>query len=662
MTSEGALLWTPSPERVARSNIAAFQAWLMRERGVQVADYHALWRWSVDDIEAFWAAIWDYFAIDSPTPPTRVLGRCDMPGAEWFAGASVNYGAHILRNATPDRPALLAQTEGEALRPVAWADFAAAVRRFAEGLRRVGVAPGDRVASVLPNVPEAAIALTACATVGAVWTSCAPEFGVAGIVDRFAQLAPKVLLVSDGYPFGGKWFDRRSEGAELVRLLPSVKTVVHLSRRAGIEIDGAIAWPAFLADDPGASAFVCEAAPFDHPLWVLFSSGTTGIPKAIVHSHGGVTLELSKTMAFHLDLHPGERMFFYATTGWVVWNIVVSALLVGATPLLYDGHPAFPEPDALWRLAETSAATVFGVSPTYVQQMIDAGVRPRDRRNLSRLECIFLSGSPATPESMAWCYDAVKEDVWVASQSGGTDVASGFVGASPTLPVYAGEIQCPMLGVDVVAFDDAGRETVGELGELVVRQPMPSMPLRFWNDPDDRRYRESYFEAFPGVWRHGDFLKINSRGGCYIYGRSDATLNRYGVRIGAAEIYRIVDGDPAVADSLIVSLDLPGGGFFMPLFVALRDGVSEEFAEIDTRLRTQLRQGASPRHVPDRIVRVSAIPFTLTGKKMEVPVKRILMGANPVDVANRDAMRDPAALDAIVAVAASLRAELGLAT
>ncbi|MFI4884906.1 MAG: acetoacetate--CoA ligase, partial [Steroidobacterales bacterium] len=531
------------------------------------------------------------------------------------------------------------------------------VRILATQLRAFGVQPGDRVVAWMPNIPQTVVAMLAATAIGAIWACCSPDFGERGVLDRFAQLSPKVLFCIDGYRYGGRAFDRRAELARILAGLPSLRQVIYLpylDPQGPPPRPDALRWSQVLDQPPiDADRFRFEQVPFEQPLWTLFSSGTTGLPKAIVHGHGGILLETQKNAAFHFDLHPGERLLFFTTTGWMLWNFLASTLATGAVPILYDGSPAYPIPDILWKLAQEADATVLGASPTYVEQMARSGIVPRERYELSHLKSISLAGSPATPGCMAWFYANVKEDLWVANGSGGTDCCTGFVGGVPTLPVYAAEIQAPSLGVAVEAFNERGESVVDEVGEMVITEPLPSMPVAFWNDPDDRRYRESYFEEFPGVWRHGDFFRINARGGSFVLGRSDATLNRYGVRIGTAEIYRALAALPEVEDSLIVNLDLPDGGFFMPLFVKLAPGASLEAAA--DRIRETLRREYTARHVPDEIIAVPAIPMTLTGKKMEVPVRRILLGAAPEQAANVSAMADPRALGFFLQYAADRR-------
>jgi len=660
--TEGQLLWTPSAATVANSHVMRFIAWLERERGLRFADYEALRQWSVGDLDGFWSAIWAFYDVKAERPYDQILDRREMPGARWFAGSRVNFAEHMLRHelvATPDEAVFLHSSETRPLARMTWHELGDAVRTFATSLRELGIAPGDRVVAYMPNIPETAIAMLAVQAIGAIWSAAAPEFGARTVIDRFAQIEPTLVIVADGYRFAGKDYDRTPVINEILAALPTAKHVVwfpYLFANRPSPLPASIPWSQ-LANGPRVARedFRYEYVAEDHPLWILFSSGTTGLPKAIVHGHVGILVELLKSTGLGQDLDPSKRMFFYSTTGWMMWNALLSALLAGASVVLYDGHPAHPTPALLWHLAADAKATTFGASPTFVQMMVKAGIVPRDIVDVSHLQGVLLTGSPVSPETTAWFYENVKADLWVNSPSGGTEVVAAWVGGSPTLPVYAGEIQTRTLGMDVHAWDEAGNEVTNEVGELVVTSPAPSMPLRFWNDPGDVRYRETYFEQFPGVWRHGDFIRINERGGAYIYGRSDSTLNRYGVRIGSAEIYRAVDSLDEVADSLVVCLELPGGGFYMPLFVKTAPGVVLDDA-LRARIAQKLRTDCSPRHVPDEMHAVDAIPYTLTGKKMEVPIRRILAGAVPQKVASRDAMMDPSALDWYVAFAERYRA------
>jgi len=655
MVNEGDLLWTPSAQRVEKSNLTAFRRWLQRERGLQFESYEALWRWSVDDLEAFWQAIWDYFKVQSSAPHTRVLADRRMPGAVWFPGARLNYAEHALRHERPDATAIMHLSERTPLSVMSWADLGGQVRVLATQLRKLGVQPGDRVVAYLPNIPHTIVAMLATTSIGAIWSSCGPDFGTRGVLDRYSQLEPKVMFCVDGYQYGGKPFDRKAEVQKIIGQLPTLRHVIYLpylnpDDRAPLSANTQLWDELFVHPPVSAAQFRFEQVPFAHPLWILFSSGTTGLPKPICHSHGGIVLEQLKHLAFNFDSHPGERLFFFTTTGWMMWNFLASALLSDVVPVLYDGNPAWPTPDVLWKMVDDSGTSVFGTSPTYVAALEKGGFVPRDKYRLQTLQAVTLAGSPVTPEAMEWIYRNVKQDLWVASGSGGTDVCTGFVAGASILPVYAGEIQARALGAAVYAFNDRGESVIDQVGELVLTEPMPSMPVCFWNDTDNKRYLESYFQEYPGVWRHGDFFRINQRGGCFVLGRSDATLNRHGVRIGTAEIYRSLATLPQIDDSLIVNLDLPHGRFFMPLFVKLKDGLALDEA-LREQIRATLRREYSPRHVPDRIYQVQSIPYTLTGKKMEVPVRKILLGVAPERAANRDAVANPHALDYFTAYA-----------
>jgi acetoacetyl-CoA synthetase len=649
--SEGDRLWTPSATFVEKAQLTKFFRWLATTRGLHFENYEALWRWSVHDLSSFWAAIWGYFGVISDTPYDRVLSENAMPGVKWFEGSRTNYAEHVLRFealAEPNRVAFYHCTETRQLAHMSWQELGAQVRKVATRLRELGVRPGDRVASYMPNVPETAVAMLAATAVGAIWSAAAPEFGAKTVIDRFGQIAPKLLFAADGYTFGGKLYDRREQIAHIVERLPSIEAVVWLpylglerqpSAVQTLVFADLIAGPAIARED-----FRYERVPFDHPLWILFSSGTTGLPKAIVHSHIGIIAEHLKALTLNCNLGPDSTMFFYSTTGWMMWNSVISALITGASAVLYDGSPVHGGTDMLWRLAQDARVTIFGASPSLVQNMKKAGVRPAERFDLSRLEMVLVGGAPSTPEIFEWFYANVKPDLLVGSQSGGTELCSALVTSVATSPVYAGEIQGRALGMDVHAWDGNGLDLIDEIGELVMVKPAPSMPLYFWSDRNNQRYIDSYFGVFAGVWRHGDLLKVNARGGCYIYGRSDSTLNRFGVRIGSAEIYRVLAQVKGVKDSLIICCETRGGGFYMPLFVALEDGTALSESLI-AAIMARLRHDASPRHVPDTIVLAPAVPYTLTGKKMEVPIRNIVMGLDPAKVVSRDAMANPEVLD-----------------
>lgn len=655
MVRQGELLWTPSPERIARARLTDFRRWLQAERGFAFATYEQLWQWSVGDLDAFWQACWDYFGIDATQPATAVLGQRTMPGAQWFPGATLNYARHMLRHERPDATVLLHLNERSALAAVSWQELGGKVRIVATQLRKLGLRRGDRVVAYMPNIPETLVMMLATTSIGAIWSSCGPDFGTPGVLDRFSQLEPTMLLHVDGYQYGGKPFDRRGEVQKILARLTTLKTVIHLpyldrGDRQPLSAN-TVFWDDLLDHPPvSREEFRCEEVPFGHPLWILFTSGTTGLPKPIMHSHGGILIEQLKHLAFNFDLRAGERIFFFTTTGWMMWNFLVSSLLSNVVPVLYDGNPAWPDGDVLWKMVQDSRANLFGASPTYQAILQKAGLVPREKFDLSSLDSVTLAGSPVTPECQAWFHDNVKREAWVAPGSGGTDICSGFVGGVVTLPQYAGEIQARCLGNSVHALNEAGEKVVNEVGEMVITEPMPSMPVGFWNDRNDERLRETYFSEFPGVWRQGDFFMINGRGGCFVLGRSDATLNRHGVRIGTAEIYRAVVSVPGIEDGLIVNLDLPGGNFFMPLFVKLVAGVQLDDALRDS-IHDKLRREYSPRHVPDKLYAVPDIPYTLTGKRMEVPVRRLLSGVPLVKAANRDAMANPQALDYFIAYA-----------
>jgi acetoacetyl-CoA synthetase len=646
------ILWSPRPEQVAASRLADYQRWLRERRGLALDDYHALWRWSVEELETFWRTIWDYFEILADGSPEPVLRSDRMPGAEWFPDARLNYAEHVFRQASEARPALVIRDEAGDARDVSWDELRRATGAFAATLKARGIGPGDRVASYLPNRMETVAAFLACASIGAVWSSCSPDMGISVLLDRWGQVEPAVLVATDSYSYHGKVHDRRDTVAQLLQALPSVATVIHVP--GPLAHDRELEWPGSLPWDDAVrteAELRFERLPFDHPLWIVYSSGTTGLPKAMVHGHGGIVITHLKTLGLQHDLRVGDRMLFLGGTGWIVWNLQVGGLLVGATIMLYDGNPAWPDPQALWRFMDRHGVTLFGCGAAYLGGCMKQGVRPCDFARLPMLRAINSTGSPLPVDVYRWVYQSVKPDVWLASISGGTDIASGFVACAPSLPVTAGEIQCAELGVAAAAFDEQGRPVVDEVGELVITRPMPSMPLRFWNDPGNQRYRESYFETFPGVWRHGDWIRFTPRGTAVIYGRSDSTINRFGIRIGTAEIYRVIEEMPEVLDSLVVDLEYLGRASALLLFVVLAQGVSLD-ESLRSALLNRIRTRASARHVPDSVHAVSEIPRTLTGKKMEVPVRKLLLGAPVEKVASPDAMANPASLAYFVRLAA----------
>ncbi|MEV2231093.1 acetoacetate--CoA ligase [Streptomyces phaeochromogenes] len=634
-------LWQPDPGRIAQAQITRFQAWAAEHHGAPAeGGYAALHRWSVDELDTFWKAVTEWFDVRFSTPYARVLGDRSMPGAQWFPGATLNYAEHALRAADTraDEPALLHVDETHEPTPVSWSELRRQVGSLAAELRALGVHPGDRVSGYLPNVPQAVVALLATAAVGGVWTSCAPDFGARSVLDRFQQVEPVVLFTVDGYRYGGKEHDRRDTVAELRRELPTLRAVVHIPLLGTEAPEGALEWSALTSADVTP---VYEEVPFDHPLWVLYSSGTTGLPKAIVQSQGGILVEHLKQLGLHCDLGPEDRFFWYTSTGWMMWNFLVSGLLTGTTIVLYDGSPGYPDTAAQWRIAERTGATLFGTSAAYVMACRKAGAHPSRDFDLSRVQCVATTGSPLPPDGFRWLHDEVRDDLWIASVSGGTDVCSCFAGAVPTLPVYVGELQAPGLGTDLQSWDPSGEPLIDEVGELVVTNPMPSMPIRFWNDPDGSRYHDSYFDTYPGVWRHGDWITLTSRGSVVIHGRSDSTLNRQGVRMGSADIYEAVERLPEIRESLVIGVEQPDGGYWMPLFVHLAPGAVLDDALLG-RIKQTIREQLSPRHIPDEVIEVPGVPHTLTGKRIEVPVKRLLQGTplekavNPGSIDNLD--------------------------
>ena len=629
------LLWTPSPERIERATLTRFQRWVEETEGLRFGAYEELWRWSVAELDRFWSSVAEFFDLRFSEPPERVLGRREMLGAEWFPGARCSYAEHIFREKDPAAVALQHASELRELGQWTWAELREHTAQIAAGLRELGVGEGDRVAAYLPNIPETVAAFLACASLGAVWSSAAPEFGARSVIDRFGQIEPKVLLAIDGYRYGGRDHDRGAVVEEIAAELPGLERVVSFGY-----LDGSGWERGFLAT--GALEFA--SLPFDHPLWVLYSSGTTGLPKPIVHGQGGILLEQVKKSHLHLDAQQGDRLFWFSTTGWMMWNFLVGVLLTDASIILFDGNPAHPDLGTLWDLAERAGMTCFGTSAAYVNACMKAGVEPLCGRDLTALRAVGSTGSPLAPEGFRWLYDQLRPDLWLFSTSGGTDVCTAFVGGVPTLPVYQGELQARALGCAVEAWDAGGRPLVGEVGELVITEPMPSMPIYFWGDEDGSRYRESYFSMFPGVWRHGDWIEITERGTAIIYGRSDSTINRGGVRMGTSEIYRAVLAVPEVLDALVIDLPREGTAGWMPLFVVLRDG-SELNDELVTAIKRRIRQDCSPRHVPDEIREIAEVPRTLSGKVLEVPVKRILMGQDPDRAVSRGALANPRALD-----------------
>ncbi|NJP07552.1 MAG: acetoacetate--CoA ligase [Chloroflexaceae bacterium] len=651
------ILWQPTPAFQQQTTLAAYQRWLAEQRGLELTSYETLWRWSVEQIEDFWASLWDFFNIAASTPYETVLSSRVMPGAQWFVGAQLNLARHVFRQVSQERPAILAESELRPLTAFSWADLIAQTAAVATALRTMGVSAGDRVVAVLPNIPETVVAFLACASIGAIWSSSSPDFGVTSIVDRFRQIEPKVLLIVDGYRYGGRDIDCRPMQQALREALPSLQQTIVVPYLFGSPAPSTL-HGAFLWDDmvtqTGELAFTEVSA--QHPLWVLYSSGTTGLPKPIVHSHGGILLELLKGLALHLDLKAGDRFFWFSTTGWMMWNFLLGGLLLGCTIILYDGNPGYPDMGKLWDLAERTNMTFFGTGAPYINACRKAGLRPAAHYDLQSLKGVGSTASPLPPEGFDWVYEQVKADILLASISGGTDVCTAFVGSCPLLPVHRGEIQCAWLGALVAAFDEQGQSVVDTVGEFVVCEPMPSMPIFFWNDPEMLRYRASYFAQYPGIWRHGDWVRIRSQGGLVISGRSDSTINRMGIRMGTSELYRAIEALAEIRDSLVVDIARPERDGYMPLFVVLADGVALDEALI-MRIKQQIRTTLSPRHVPDDVFAIAEVPYTLSGKKLEVPVKRLLQGEPLERIANPDSMRNPGALAVFVELATRLSNE-----
>ena len=655
----GELLWEPSAESVERSTMTRYMRWLADERGLEFGDYESLWRWSASEIEDFWASIWDFFEVEASAPYSEVLRDHAMPGADWFPGALLSYPQHIFRSRDDADVAVRHASELRELGELTWGELGDQVARVAAGLRELGIGRGDRVVAYMPNIPETLVAFLATASLGAIWSSCSPDFGASSVVDRFAQIEPKVLFCVDGYRYGGRDFDRTEVVAGLQSAMPTLERTVVLPYLAPepdlSKLDRAITWDDLLASGEGAT-LEFEQVPFDHPLWVLYSSGTTGLPKAIVQGHGGILLEQLKKLNLHVDAQEGDRLFWFTTTGWMMWNFLIGGLLTPASIVLYDGSPGHPHMGVLWDLAERAGMTCFGTSASYIAACMNAGVEPSDGRDLSALRSVGSTGSPLSPEGFEWVYRHVGGDTWLFSTSGGTDVCTAFVGGVPLLPVYRGELQGRALGARVEAFDEDGNSIVDEVGELVITEPMPSMPLYLWGDDDGSRYRASYFDVYPGVWRHGDWIEITSRGTAVIYGRSDSTINRQGVRMGTSEIYRAVQGIPEITDALVVDIPKPGTEGWMPLFVVLADGETLD-DELTGEIKRRIRELCSPRHVPDAVYEIAEVPRTLSGKVLEVPVKRILTGTPPEQAASRDSLANPRSLDYFVELAGTLAAE-----
>lgn len=644
---EGSLLWQPTEKLKNESNLMKYIGWLKENRNLSFEKYDDLWQWSVTNVEDFWESLWAYFKIGDDTSYLDVLSERKMPGAQWFHGAKLNYAEYAFRQKRGDRPAIIAKSEMRPQMTISWDTLERQVAAFAAALKESGVKTGDRVVAYMPNIPEATIAFLASTSIGATWSSCSPDFGSPTVIDRFSQIEPVVLIAVDGYRYGGKGFNRISSVQEIQNAIPSLKKTVllpYLSCNPEKDVlQNSVLWNDFVKEHRNARLSF-EAVPFDHPLWILFSSGTTGLPKAIVQGQGGILLEHLKQCSFHMDLGEEDCFFWFTTTGWMMWNLLVSGLLTGSTILLYDGNPGYPDLHTLWKFAEETEMTVFGTSAPYLLSCMNEGLVPMEDYNLEKLKSIGSTGAPLPPEGFAWVYNYVKRDLWLASVSGGTDLCSAFVTGAPILPVYAGEIQCRALGAKIEAYDELGQPVMNEVGELVVSQPMPSMPLYFWNDESGERYKSSYFDMYPGIWRHGDWIKITDKGTCQIYGRSDSTINRGGIRMGTSEIYSAVEGVDGVVDSLVIDLSDDKGKSFMPLFVVLKEGVRLT-DNLESEIKKQVRTNCSPRHIPDKIYEIEEVPRTLNGKKLEVPVKKILMGFSLEKAVNKGSMSNPQSLD-----------------
>ncbi|WP_278261435.1 acetoacetate--CoA ligase [Nocardia sp. AG03] len=632
--------WEPNAQDIASARITDFAAFVSGRTGESYPDYRALWQWSVDDIEGFWQALWDYFALGATAG--EVLGSREMPGARWFPGTRLNYVDQIIRMAQPDRPAIIALHEDADPREVSWAELIEQAAVFARTLRDQGVEPGDRVIGYLPNIPEAIVAFLATASIGAVWSACGQDYSAKAALDRLGQLDPVVLVTADGYRFGGKAHDKRDDIAALQAGLPTLRATVAVSQ-LGLEVADTLPWSTAVTDE-SFGVIDTVAVDFDHPLWIVFSSGTTGLPKGIVHGHGGVLLEHLKAVALQSDIGPTDTFFWFTSPSWMMWNFQVAGLLTGSTVVTYDGSPTAGAPDTLWRLAAQVRATVLGTSPGYVLGCIKAGSVPRVDHDLSALRTVGITGSALPVSTALWLNENAGEHVQVSSISGGTDVVSAFIGGVPTVPVWPGELSAPYLGVALDAYDEAGRPVRGEVGELVVTAPMPSMPVAFWRDEDGKRYHDAYFDTYPGVWRHGDWITLTERGSVVVHGRSDSTLNRHGIRMGSADIYQVVEQFPEIAEALVIGAEQPDGGYWMPLFVVLAPG-AELTEDLSARIRDAIRVEVSPRHVPDEIRVAPGVPHTRTGKKLEVPIKKLFQGADPARVVERSAVDDPALLD-----------------
>jgi len=657
---EGTLLWEPSEARKQQSNLYHYMHWLKQQKSLDFQDYASLWKWSVEEIEAFWESIWEYFDIQYKQPYETVLTTHTMPGAKWFPEATINYTEHIFRKRNDKNPAIIHASETRDIEHTSWEQLYIDTTYFQHTLRQLGIKKGDRVVAYVANTYESIVAFLATASLGAIWSSASPDFGTQSVIDRFSQIEPKVMITVDGYTYNGKAFDRLDVIENIQTQLPTLEATIvipFLHDQPNVNyLKAPILWKDAIQPEGKAELFY-EYVSFNDPLWVLFSSGTTGKPKPIVQSQGGILLEHLKALTFHVDLHENDRFFWFTTTGWMMWNFVVGGLLTGSTIILYDGSPNYPNQDMLWKFAEQTKMTIFGTSASYIVSCMKNNLSPKETYHLSHLKSISSTGSPLPPEGFAWCYEHVKKDLWIASASGGTDVCTAFILGAPILPVYAGELQCRGLGAKIESFTYDGQSKINEVGELVLTKPFPSMPIYFWNDHDGSRLHDSYFDMFPGIWRHGDYLKITDRETCVIYGRSDATINRGGIRIGTSEIYRAVDHIEEIVDSLIVDIPIDESDSIVPLFVVMKDGYRLTEG-VKQNIKQQIRKHCSPRHAPTHVYAVNDLPVTLNGKKLEIPIKRILMGENVDDVVNKDSLANPEALKYFIDFAKTLNVHM----
>ncbi|MDV7764567.1 acetoacetate--CoA ligase [Peribacillus sp. CSMR9] len=642
--TDGQIIWEPTKEQIEHTVLTQYVKWLKEKKGLSFHDYHELWKWSVDELEEFWASIWDYCDVKAARKYDRVLAEQAMPGAKWFEGARLNYAENALLNAQEEKTAIFFRSEHIRQQGISWKELKEKVASVAHSLRELGVKPGDRVVAYMPNIPEAVIAFLATVSIGAIWSSCSPDFGARSVIDRFKQIEPVLLLAVDGYQYNGKVYDKTSVVSQLKQELGTVKHTVlvpYIEKKVvEVNLANTIPWDDLLKETAELSF---ESVPFDHPLWILYSSGTTGMPKPIVQGHGGILLEHFKSTRLHQGMTSEDTVFWFTTTGWMMWNLLMGGLLNEGTIVLYDGSPAFPNMDALWELAEDTGMTFFGTSAPFLTNSMKLGIKPMGRYDLTKLKALFSTGAPLSGDGYKWVYENVKKDIWLSSSSGGTDVCAGFVGGVPTLPVRIGEIQGRALGVRAEAFDEQGQSLINVVGELVITKPMPSMPLYFWNDQDGSRYYESYFDTYPGIWKHGDWIKIDDKGSCVIYGRSDSTINRAGVRMGTSDIYRVVEAIDEVMESLVIDREVLGRGSSLLLFVVLKPGKILD-AALTGKINEQIRGHVSPRFIPDQIHVVDQIPKTLNGKKMEVPIRKVLLGFEFDKVVNADSMGNPESL------------------